>query len=99
MLACGAIKSSRLLLLSRSNLFPNGLANGSGLVGRYLTLHEYSAAVGVFDEPVYGWAGGGYISASTLEFYASDEKRGFIGGCHVAAAGAGIPATYQLFCA
>ena len=91
LLACGAIESSRLLLLSRSNLFPNGLANSSGLVGRYLTLHEYSAAVGVFDEPVYGWAGGGYISASTLEFYASDEKRGFIGGCHVAAAGAGIP--------
>lgn len=91
LLACGAIESARLLLLSRSNGFPHGLANGNGLVGRYLTLHEYSGAVGVFDEPVYGWAGGGYVSASTLEFYASDEKRGFIGGCHVAAAGAGIP--------
>jgi choline dehydrogenase-like flavoprotein len=67
------------------------LANGNGLVGRYLTLHEYSAAVGLFDEPIYGWAGGGYISGSTLQFYESDEKRGFIGGCHVAAAGAGIP--------
>ena len=91
LLACGAIESARLLLLSRSNRFPHGLANGNGLVGRYLTLHEYSGAVGVFDEPVYGWAGGGYISASTLEFYASDEKRGFIGGCHVAAAASGIP--------
>jgi choline dehydrogenase-like flavoprotein len=91
LLACGAIESARLLLLSRSNGFPHGLANGNGLVGRYLTLHEYSGAVGVFDEPVYGWAGGGYVSASTLEFYASDEKRGFIGGCHVAAAAAGIP--------
>ena len=91
LLACGAIESGRLLLLSKSNHFPHGLANGNGLVGRYLTLHEYSAAVGLFDEPIYGWAGGGYISGSTLQFYESDEKRGFIGGCHVAAAGAGIP--------
>jgi choline dehydrogenase-like flavoprotein len=48
----------------------------------------------VFDdesEPVYGWAGGGYISASTFQFYESDDRRGFIGGCHVAAAGVGIP--------
>lgn len=34
--ACSAIESARLLLLSRSALFPNGLANGSGLVGRNL---------------------------------------------------------------
>ncbi len=91
LLACGAIESARLLLLSRSHRYPNGLANNNGLVGRYLTLHEYSGAVGIFDEPVYGWAGGGYVSGSTLEFYKSDEKRGFIGGCHVAAAGTGIP--------
>lgn len=91
LLACGAIESARLLLMSASSRFPHGLANGSGLVGRYLTLHEYVAAVGVFEDPVYGWAGGGYISASTFEFYNSDYRRGFIGGCHVAAAGSGIP--------
>jgi len=89
--ACGAIETARLLLLSRSNAFPQGLSNGNGLVGKYLTLHEFTAAVGVFDEPVYGWAGGGYISASTFEFYTSDYRRGFIGGCHVAGAGVGIP--------
>ncbi len=60
-LACGAIESARLLLLSRSGRFPNGLANGSDLVGRNLTLHEYSAAVGVFDDPIYAWAGGGCV--------------------------------------
>ena len=31
-----ACESARLLLNSRSNLFPNGLANGSGTVGRFL---------------------------------------------------------------
>ena len=90
-LACGAIETARLLLMSKSGRFPDGLANGNGLVGRYLTLHEYTAAVGVFDEPVYGWAGGGYISASSFEFYRSDYRRGFIGGCHIASAGVGIP--------
>src|SRR5919202_3301156 len=42
-LACGAVESARLLLLSRSSRFPNGLANGSDLVGRNVTFHEYSA--------------------------------------------------------
>jgi choline dehydrogenase-like flavoprotein len=94
LLACGAIESARLLLLSKSTLFPDGLANSSGLVGRNLTLHEYTAAVGVFDdahEPIYGWAGGGYISGSTYEFYETDTDRGFISGGHVAASGLGIP--------
>jgi choline dehydrogenase-like flavoprotein len=90
-LGCGAIESARLLLLSRSAHFPRGLANGSDLVGRNATFHEYSAAVGVFDDPIYAWAGGGYVAASSFQFYEHDEKRGFVGGCHIAAAGVGIP--------
>jgi len=90
-LACGAIESARLLLLSRSGRFPNGLANGSDLVGRNLTLHEYSAAVGVFDDPIYAWAGGGYVAASSYQFYEHDDSRGFVGGGHIASAGVGIP--------
>jgi choline dehydrogenase-like flavoprotein len=35
-LAAGGCESARLLLNSKSALFPNGLANGSGKVGRYL---------------------------------------------------------------
>jgi len=90
-LACGAIESARLLLLSRSGRFPHGLANGSDLVGRNLTLHEYSAAVGVFDEPIHAWAGGGYVAASSYQFYEHDDTRGFAGGSHIASAGVGIP--------
>ena len=90
-LACGAVESARLLLLSRSGRFPNGLANGSDLVGRNATFHEYSAAVGVFEDPIYAWAGGGYVAASSYEFYEHDDARGFVGGCHIAAAGVGIP--------
>lgn len=90
-LACGAIESARLLLLSRSPRFPNGLANGCDLVGRNATFHEYSAAIGVFDDPIYAWAGGGYVATSSYQFYEHDDKRGFVGGCHIASAGVGIP--------
>jgi choline dehydrogenase-like flavoprotein len=90
-LACGAVESARLLLLSKSGAFPNGLANNNDLVGRNVTFHEYSGAVGVFDDPIYAWAGGGYVSASSFEFYDHDDKRDFVGGGILSAAGVGIP--------
>jgi choline dehydrogenase-like flavoprotein len=90
-LACGAVETARLLLLSRSGRFPNGLANGSDMVGRNATFHEYSAAVATFEDPIHAWAGGGYVSASSFQFYEHDDSRGFAGGGHMAAAGVGIP--------
>src|SRR5207247_975939 len=36
-LAASALESARLLLNSRSGLYPNGLANASGTVGKYIT--------------------------------------------------------------
>lgn len=41
-LAASACESARLLLNSKSSRFPNGLANGSGLVGKYL--HDSTGA-------------------------------------------------------
>jgi choline dehydrogenase-like flavoprotein len=40
-LACNGIGTPRLLLNSRSKLFPDGLANGSGLVGQRLMFHPH----------------------------------------------------------
>ncbi len=37
--AAGVVESARLLLLSRSNFFPDGLGNASGLVGRHFNEH------------------------------------------------------------
>jgi choline dehydrogenase-like flavoprotein len=91
LLACGAVETARLMLMSKSSRFPNGLANSNDLVGRNVTFHEYSAAVGVFDDPIHAWAGGGYVSASSFQFYDHDESRGFVSGGHIAAAGVGIP--------
>ncbi len=91
LLACGAVETARLMLMSTSGRFPNGLANSNDLVGRNVTFHEYSASVATFDDPIYAWAGGGYVSASSFEFYEHDASRGFVSGGHIAAAGVGIP--------
>ncbi len=43
-MASGYCWTSHLLLLSASSRFPNGLANRSGLVGRYMTGHAFVTA-------------------------------------------------------
>ena len=40
---CSAVESARLLLLSKSPRFPDGLANNNGRVGRHLQFHGMSA--------------------------------------------------------
>jgi choline dehydrogenase-like flavoprotein len=47
-ISCSAVESARLLLLSKSAQFPDGLANGSGLVGRNLQFHGFSNGRGRF---------------------------------------------------
>jgi choline dehydrogenase-like flavoprotein len=49
--SCTAIESARLLLNSKSVLFPDGVANHSGLVGRNLTFSNSSSAIGRFSIP------------------------------------------------
>ncbi len=46
--SCSAIETARLLLLSRSRAFPEGVANSSGLVGQNLQFHAGSAGRGRF---------------------------------------------------
>ena len=47
-LACGAISTPMLLL-------GQGLANGSGQVGRNLSIHPAAGGMGLFDEETRGW--------------------------------------------
>jgi choline dehydrogenase-like flavoprotein len=81
--ACGAIGSPQLLLLSRSGRFPQGLANSSGLVGRHLTFHHHAAVRLVMDEPMLGVTGI-EVYRAVDDWHASDAKRGFIRGGVVA---------------
>jgi choline dehydrogenase-like flavoprotein len=52
-LASGYAWSPHLLLLSRNSRFPNGLANSSGLVGRYMNGHEFISAFIELDTKIY----------------------------------------------
>lgn len=45
--SCGAVNSAALLLRSASSAHPNGLANGSGLVGRNYMVHNNSVLIAV----------------------------------------------------
>jgi len=56
-LAANAIETPRLLLASTSTAHPDGLGNGSGLVGRYLTFHVIFATIGVFGEEIRSYRG------------------------------------------
>jgi len=47
--SCSAVESARLLLMSKSPLFPDGLANGNGQVGRNLQFHAVTTASARFD--------------------------------------------------
>ena len=79
-MACNGVGTPRLLLNSRSNLFPDGLANSSGLVGKYLMLHLNPKVTGVFDELLEGYKGPIVGSIVSHEFYETDPSRGFVRG-------------------
>jgi len=51
--ASGYCWSSHLLLLSANSRFPNGLANSSGLVGRYMNGHSFVSATANIDDQTF----------------------------------------------
>jgi choline dehydrogenase-like flavoprotein len=79
-LACNGIGTPRLLLNSKSAQHPDGLANSSGLVGKNLMFHPYSAITGIFGEPLHGRRGPVGCSIWSHEFYGTDPARGFVRG-------------------
>jgi choline dehydrogenase-like flavoprotein len=72
-------ETPRLLLLSKSSLFPNGLGNSSGLVGKYLMFNSGAAALGLFERELNEYKS---IAVTRVihDFYDSDPRRGFYGG-------------------
>jgi len=80
--AGNAIETARLLLLSASSKYPQGLANSSDQVGRNYC-HQITGFVwGIFDKPVYSWRGA--TLAGVIEDEAiHDPRRGFAGGYRI----------------
>jgi len=79
-LGASGIGTPRLLLLSASARFPNGLANSSGLVGRRLMMHPFGTVVGLFEEDLGSTHGLWGQHIHSLQFYETDAARGFVRG-------------------
>jgi len=78
--AANGVGTPRLLLNSKSKLFPDGLANHSGLVGRRLMMHPFAAVIGLYDDPLESWIGPAGQTIHSMQFYETDESRGFVRG-------------------
>jgi choline dehydrogenase-like flavoprotein len=78
--ACNGVGTPRLLLNSRSSLFPSGLANRSGMVGKNLMLHPCGYVEGVFAEDLKSHLGPHGCCVLSQEFYETDTSRGFVRG-------------------
>jgi choline dehydrogenase-like flavoprotein len=85
-LAASACESARLLLNSRSALFPDGLGNGSGVIGRYLTDTVGSSGTGYFPQlaklPPHNHDGVGGMHLY-MPWWKYDRKNEFLRGYHI----------------
>jgi len=77
----GAMETARLLLNSKSKLFPNGAGNRHDLVGRNLQDHAYTSTWGLFDEEVYDDVGSG-ATVAVCDF--NHGQPGLRGGAMIA---------------
>jgi choline dehydrogenase-like flavoprotein len=78
-LSANGAETPRLLFLSESERFPDGLGNSSGMVGRNLMFNGSSRAAGLFEHPINA-----HKSIPTTrvihDWYSIDPKHGFYGG-------------------
>lgn len=94
-LGASACESARLLLNSRSPLFPDGLANSSGVVGKYLTDTVGSGGVGFFPQmenvPPHNHDGVGGMHMY-MPWWLFGKKNDFLRGYHIEfGGGPGMP--------
>ena len=88
-------ETPRLLLMSKSNAFPQGLANSHGNVGKYLMFDNGGYAVGVFEHPLNEYKSI-VVTRVLHDFYRSDPKRGFYGGAGLDARFDMLPIAFAL---
>ena len=88
--AGNSIESPRLLLNSASSMFPDGLANSSGQVGKNYMRHMTASMYAVFPKPVRFWRGttmAGIVTDESIH----DPSRGFVGGYELETLALGVP--------
>jgi len=80
--ACGAVETPRLLLLSKGRHAPEGLANESGLVGKHFMETLFWSSSGLHPGPL-GSNRGLPSDSICWDFNAPDAIAGVIGGCRL----------------
>ncbi|MBZ9604160.1 GMC family oxidoreductase [Phyllobacterium chamaecytisi] len=88
--AGNSIESPRLLLNSESTMFPNGLANSSGQVGRNYMRHTTGSVYGIFEKPVHMYRGT-TMAGIIRDEARHDPSRGFVGGYEMETLSLGLP--------
>lgn len=78
--SCNGVGTPRLLLNSKSKVFPQGLANSSGMVGKNFMMHAWRFVSGFFEERLDGHIGPFGAPVISQEFYETDLRRGFVRG-------------------
>jgi len=89
-LAGNSIESPRLLLNSASAKFPDGLANGSGHVGRHYMRHMTGSVYAIFEKPVHMFRGT-TMAGIIRDESRNDTSRGFVGGYEMETLSIGVP--------
>ena len=88
--AGNSIESPRLLLNSASSMFPDGMANSSGQVGKNYMRHMTGSVYATFERPVNMYRGttmAGIIKDESIH----DPSRGFAGGYEMETLSLGLP--------
>lgn len=88
--AGNSIESPRLLLNSASSMFPDGLANSSGQVGKNYMRHMTGSVYAIFDKPVHMYRGT-TMAGIVRDESRLDTSRGFVGGYEMETLSLGIP--------
>jgi choline dehydrogenase-like flavoprotein len=88
--AGNSLESPRLLLNSASTMFPNGLANSSGQVGRNYMRHTTGSVYAIFEKPVHMYRGT-TMAGIVRDESRLDTKRGFVGGYELETLSIGLP--------
>lgn len=88
--AGNAIETPRLLLMSESSTFREGLANSSGQLGRNYMRHTTGSVYAAFRDPVHMYRGTTMAGIVQDEAH-HDPRRGFAGGYELETVSLGIP--------
>ncbi len=88
--AGNSLESPRLLLNSASPMFPDGLANSSGQVGRNYMRHMTGNVYATFEKPVHMYRGT-TMAGIVRDEARNDPSRGFFGGYEMETISLGVP--------